>query len=53
MVIFRFNPLPKSAKPERIISNADVYDFELSTEDMEALNMRPQGAITWNPVEEP
>ncbi|KAG0127349.1 NADP-dependent oxidoreductase domain-containing protein [Tuber indicum] len=33
-----FVPLPKSDNPERIKSNADVYDFELSDEEMERLN---------------
>ena len=29
--------IPKSIKQDRIISNADVYDFEISPEDMEAM----------------
>jgi len=33
-----FVPLPKSDNPERIKCNADVYDFELSDEEMEKLN---------------
>ena len=49
-----FVPLPKSAKPERVVSNAQVYDFELSKEDMQALDALDKGkdgAITWNPVD--
>lgn len=33
-------PLPKSDKEERIIGNADVFDFEISPEDMQALDKR-------------
>ncbi|TDL19111.1 Aldo/keto reductase [Rickenella mellea] len=49
-----FVPLPKSSKPERVISNADVYDFELSEEDMAKLDGQDrgkEGAISWNPVD--
>ncbi|TFY75922.1 hypothetical protein EWM64_g8090 [Hericium alpestre] len=48
-----FIPLPKSANPARIRSNADVYNFELDADDMKALNDLDQGAagaISWNPV---
>lgn len=31
-------PLPKSVTPERIISNIDVYDLELSDEDIKAID---------------
>ncbi|KAI0088896.1 Aldo/keto reductase [Irpex rosettiformis] len=47
-----FIPLPRSSKAERIASNADVFGFELSKEDMEALNSRPQKPISWNPVDQ-
>ena len=36
-------PLPKSDDPARIRENADIYDFEISQEDMEALNRLDQG----------
>ncbi|KAJ3534435.1 hypothetical protein NM688_g7138 [Phlebia brevispora] len=51
-----FVPLPKSATPSRIHSNAQVYDFELDDADMaslDALDKGKEGAISWNPVDEP
>ncbi|KAI0360893.1 Aldo/keto reductase [Trametes cingulata] len=51
-----FVPLPKSARPERVESNAQVFDFEISPEDMaklDALDKGKDGAVTWNPVDAP
>ncbi|KAH8928672.1 Aldo/keto reductase [Atractiella rhizophila] len=50
------NPLPKSSQASRIKENADVFDFELSKDDMEeldALDEGARGAISWNPVNAP
>ncbi|KAI6000760.1 Aldo/keto reductase [Pisolithus albus] len=49
-----FVPLPKSSTPNRIRSNAAVYDFELAPGDMEdlnALDLGKAGAVSWNPVD--
>lgn len=48
-----FIPLPKSSKPARIRSNIDIYDFELTKEDvtqLDNLDKGTKGAISWNPV---
>ncbi|KAI0728955.1 Aldo/keto reductase [Fomitopsis betulina] len=49
-----FGPLPKSSQPARVVSNADLYDFEISPEDVakiDALDQGKKGAISWNPVD--
>ncbi|KAJ7337194.1 hypothetical protein OS493_010051 [Desmophyllum pertusum] len=33
--------IPKSSKPERILENADIFNFTISDEDMKALNAMP------------
>ena len=35
--------IPKSAKPERIKSNANIFDFELSEEDMQKIDALDEG----------
>lgn len=37
-------PLPKSDTPSRIEGNADIYDFDLSKEDMKSLDDLDEGA---------
>ncbi|KAG8747771.1 hypothetical protein FRC12_013995 [Ceratobasidium sp. 428] len=47
-------PLPKSTHEERIAANANVYEFELSAQDMaslDALDQGAKGAVSWNPVD--
>ncbi|KZT63262.1 Aldo/keto reductase [Daedalea quercina L-15889] len=49
-----FCPLPKSAQPARVVSNTDLYDFEMSPEDIariDALDQGKDGALKWNPVD--
>lgn len=47
-------PLPKSTKPERIAANAEVFDFEISEEDVKALISMPTlGFSTFVPEEAP
>lgn len=49
-----FSPLPKSSQPARVVSNADLYDFEIAAEDIakiDALDQGKTGAISWNPVD--
>ena len=54
LTFFSFAPLPKSADTVRVASNADIYDFELSAEDVtgiDALDRGKDGTVTWNPVD--
>lgn len=37
-------PLPKTDNPDRIVANADVFDFDISAEDLATLDAQDQGA---------
>ena len=37
-------PLPKTDNPDRIAANADVFDFDISPEDMNLLDSLDQGS---------
>jgi diketogulonate reductase-like aldo/keto reductase len=41
-----FITIPKSISKKRIISNVDVFDFEISKEDMEKINSMDKGFLS-------
>ncbi|MDA4113638.1 MAG: aldo/keto reductase [Thaumarchaeota archaeon] len=46
--------IPKSARPERIKENSEVFDFEISSADMSRLDSLSEDLHTdWDPTDEP
>jgi len=45
--------IPKSVQFDRILENADVYNFSLSEEDMQILNSLPNASVSWDPTVSP
>ncbi len=43
-------PLPKTVTPLRILENAELYDFELSDEDMAVLETDAYEPCAWDPT---
>ncbi len=49
-----FVTIPKSARPERILENANVFDFSIGEDDMIALEtLNENYSCTWDPTDEP
>jgi len=46
--------IPKSANRQRIFENADVFDFEVTSEDMQILDRFNENLRTcWDPTDAP
>ncbi|KAJ9293461.1 hypothetical protein DTO271G3_7726 [Paecilomyces variotii] len=45
-----FVPLPKSVTPARIEENANIFDFQLTVDDMKALHTNDYSPTTWDPT---
>jgi diketogulonate reductase-like aldo/keto reductase len=45
-----FVPLPKSVTKTRIEENTDVYDFELTSDEMKSLDTGAYAPSAWDPT---
>lgn len=43
-------PLPKSVTPERIVANADVFDFSLTEKEVRELETDEYSPVAWDPT---
>ena len=43
-------PLPKSVTKSRVEENANVYDFDLTAEDMKAVETTEYSPCSWDPT---
>lgn len=48
-----FVPLPKSVTPTRIEENSDIFDFELTEDEMESLETGEYSPCAWDPTKAP
>ena len=50
----QFVVIPKSSNENRIIENSDVFDFQISSQDMDFLdNLNEDLATSWDPTNSP
>jgi len=45
-----FVPLPKSVTPSRIQENTEIFDFELTAEEIKSLDTGDYAPCAWDPT---